>query len=532
MATAPIRRALLSVSDKTGLVDLARALAAFEIEILSTGGTARTLREAGVEIIDVGEFTGFPEMLDGRVKTLHPRVHAGILYRRDVPEHCAVMDEHGLVPIDLVVVNLYPFEATVARPDVTWDEAIEQIDIGGPTLLRSAAKNHAAVTVVSDPAQYGDLLLAMRENGGATTLELRRRFAAAVYRRTSEYDRAITAYFARAGGEGDSGAGRAAAEALPETLEVRRDRAKTLRYGENPHQPAALYGSFLDHFEKLHGKEISYNNILDISGAMDVAASLDRRGAAVSIIKHSNPCGAAVDAGGDVAAAWCSALACDPQSASGGIIASSRPIDAAAAEAMAKHFIEVLIAPEFTPEALEVLQQKKNRILLRLIDGVDGWRRAAGDLVVRSVPGGAVAMRPDDVVLDETKLRVMTKREPTDDEMSALLFAWEVVRFVKSNAIVYSGPDRLLGVGAGQMSRVDSARIGVTKAGDAGLDLNGAAVASDAFFPFPDGLLVAADAGVTAAIQPGGSVRDAEVVAAADERGMTMVFTGQRHFRH
>ena len=523
MESHPIRRALLSVYDKTGVLEFARALRARDVEILSTGGTARALREACIDLVDVGEFTGFPEMLDGRVKTLHPRVHAGILFRRDLSEHRTTLEEHDLAPIDLVVVNLYPFEETVAREGVTRAEAIEQIDIGGPTLLRSAAKNHAAVTVVSSALQYAEVLRSMEENDGATDLPLRQRLAASVYARTAAYDAAISNWFESEGLASGDGS-------MPEQLSVALPRSRVLRYGENPHQAAALYGDFLERFEQLHGRAISYNNILDLAGALDVVAAIRRRGKALSIIKHSNPCGAAV--GDTIAEAWTRALACDPQSASGGIVASSEPIDRAAAEAMGDHFIELLVAPSFDDDACEILQRKKNRILLRLEGGIDNWGFAGSELVLKSVPGGVVAMQPDRAALDPAELRVVTKRAPSDTEMEALLFGWDVVPCVKSNAIVYAASDRLLGVGAGQMSRVDSAHLGVRKARDAGLSLAGAVVASDAFFPFPDGLLVAADAGITAAIQPGGSVRDEAVIAAADERGLAMVFTGRRHFRH
>ncbi|MBN1443370.1 MAG: bifunctional phosphoribosylaminoimidazolecarboxamide formyltransferase/IMP cyclohydrolase [Planctomycetes bacterium] len=526
MPSARILRALFSVSDKRGAVEFARELRRLGVEILSTGGTARALREGGVEIVEIDAFTGFPEMLDGRVKTLHPKVHAGILHRRDDPAHLSTMEEHGLEPIDLVVVNLYPFEQTVARPDVTWEEAVEQIDIGGPTLIRSAAKNHADVTVACRPEQYGPVLEEMRRLGGATSPELRRRLALEAFRRTAEYDRAISGYFSRVIEE-PSAAGEAAS-ALPQRLEISLPRRRLMRYGENPHQAAGLYGDYLESFEQLHGKELSYNNLLDLAAATELAARLGRRGAAVAIIKHSNPCGAAASA--SVAEAWRDALATDPQSASGGIVAASQPIDAPAAEAMGAHFIELCAAPGYAAEALDILRRKKNRILLR--SAGTRWLPSPSDLVIRSLPEGLLVQTADAAETSAADLRVVTKRAPSDAEMAALLFGWDVVRSVKSNAIVFATDRRTLGVGAGQMSRVDSARLAVLKARDAGLDLKGSAVASDAFFPFPDGLLVAADAGATAAIQPGGSVRDAEVIAAADERGMAMVFTGRRHFRH
>jgi len=527
MANVPnrrIRRALLSVSDKTDLVEFARGLRRHEVEILSTGGTARVLEEAGVEITAVEDFTGFAEMLDGRVKTLHPKVHAGILFRRDDPSHVASMEESDFLPIDLVVVNLYPFEETVARPGVSWEEAVEQIDIGGPTLVRSAAKNHQHVTVAASPSSYPDIVADMGELDGATSLQLRKRLAAEAFARTRDYDRAISEYLGRARVSPTA----VSASSLPERLEISLPRAQLLRYGENPHQEGGLYGDFLAGFAKLHGKDLSYNNLLDLAGALEIAARLGRHGPAVAVIKHSNPCGAAV--GKTVAQAWRDALATDPQSASGGIIASSEAVDEETAEAMADHFIELLVAPEYSTEALEILRGKKNRILLRAEKG--GWSPAAGELVVRSLPRGMLVQSADSVELAAGDLEVVTRRAPTAEELAALKFAWDVVRSVKSNAIVFTDSTRTLGIGAGQMSRVDAARIAVVKAEEAGLDLAGSVVASDAFFPFPDGLLVAADAGATAAIQPGGSVRDKEVIAAADARGMAMVFTGRRHFRH
>ena len=518
MANTPIRRALLSVSDKAGLVEFASGLTALGVEIISTGGTAKVLGDIGLPVVEIEAFTGFPEMLDGRVKTLHPGVHAGILYRRDDPEHLKAMKEHHLSSIDLVAVNLYPFTATVARPGVSGEEAVEQIDIGGPSMIRSAAKNHAHVTVVSSPDQYAEVLLEMRAHGGATTLALRRRLALEAFRLTASYDEAISSFFEpHPGSPAD----------LPEHFQVSLPLASRLRYGENPHQAAALYGSFLDHFRKLHGKDLSYNNIVDLSSAQEMAELMAQRGpAVVVIVKHSNPCGLAV--GESVAAAWRKALATDPQSASGGIIASSRELDLAAAEALGDHFLEILVAPGFAPEALELLKRKKNRIILELLTPL----RAGKGLCYRSVPDGALAQTADDRALEKQDLQVVTKREPTPQEMEALLFGWDVARFVKSNAIVYASGDRTLGIGAGQMSRVDAARLGAMKAREAGLDLKGSAVASDAFFPFPDGILVAADAGATAVIQPGGSIRDQEVIQAANSRGLAMLFTGVRHLRH
>ncbi len=525
-----IVRALLSVSDKTGLVELAAGLREMGIEIISTGGTAKILRTAGIPLTEIDVFTGFPEMLDGRVKTLHPKVHAGILHRRDNPSHVETMKVHGLKGIDLIAVNLYPFEETIAKPGVSREEAIEQVDIGGPSMIRSAAKNHSYVTVVSSPSQYGEVLNEIRSRKGSTSPELRRRLAVDAFRLTSRYDGAIHRFFAgleeRSEHAAPDSGSPAAPDALPERLDVSLSRAQLLRYGENPHQSAALYGSYLDHFRKLHGKELSFNNIVDLTAAEEMAEWFDRRGPAVAIIKHTNPCGLAT--GSTIEDAWKKALATDPLSASGGIIACNRKVDLAAATAMQDHFIDILVAPGFEPAALEVLQRKKNRIILEVAKPLF----AAGAVTYRSVPGGALVQTQDSYELKEDQLKFVTKRKPTAGELAALRFGWDVVRFVKSNAIVYCAVDRTLGVGAGQMSRVDSARIGAMKARDAGLDLQGSVVASDAFFPFPDGLIVAAEAGATAVIQPGGSIRDEDVIAAADARGIAMVFTGIRHFRH
>ena len=509
MSTA-IRRALLSVSDKTGLVEFAGFLASSGVELLSTGGTAAALRGAGLQVKDVSEHTGFPEMLDGRVKTLHPLVHGGLLFRRDDPSHVEQAAAHGIAPIDLVVVNLYPFERTVARPEVTLEEAIENIDIGGPSMLRSAAKNHAAVTVVCDPADYAAVQDEMAANGGATTPELRARLAVKVFATTSRYDRAIAAFLGGRGGEASG-------------FSCDLPAAATLRYGENPHQTAELYGSFADHLEQLHGKELSYNNILDITAAVDLIGEF--AAPTVAILKHTNPCGVGSD--DDLRAAWDKAFATDRQAPFGGIIICNRPLTSPLAEAIAEIFSEVIIAPAFEPAALERLQKKKNLRLLRLL-GVP----APAPRDVRSVVGGLLVQDHDTAAEAVGGLAPVTKRAPTPDETAAMDFGWKVVKHLKSNAIVFAGPDRTLGLGAGQMSRVDSVRIAVWKAGEAGLSLAGSAVASDAFFPFPDGLVSAAEAGATAAVQPGGSVRDAEVVVAANARGMAMVFTGKRHFRH
>ena len=514
-----MQRALLSVSDKTGLVSLARVLAAAGVELISTGGTARALREAGLTVTDLSAYTGFPEMLDGRVKTLHPKVHGGLLYLRGNANHEAAVSAQGIQPIDLVVVNLYPFETTVARPDVTLQEAIENIDIGGPSMLRSAAKNHESVTVVMDPADY-ELVAEQVKTNGCTTLELRRKLAAKVFARTAAYDTAIAAHLARAFGT-------TPAATVPVSLQIQAPLAQSLRYGENPHQKAALYGGFHGYFQQLHGKELSYNNILDLTAAASLIAEFTADSATLAILKHTNPCG--VGQGASLREAWDKALATDRQAPFGGIIAVSRALDVACAEAIAEIFSEVIIAPEFTSDALAVLRKKKNLRLLRILKSpidAQSW-----DL--RSVGADSFLWQERDLKgVTAEGLKVVTRRRPTEEELKAMLFGWRVVKHVKSNAIVYAAADRTLGIGAGQMSRVDASRIAVWKAGEAGLSLKGSVVCSDAFFPFPDGLIAAAEAGATAAIQPGGSVRDAEVIAAADERNMAMAFAGARHFRH
>jgi len=511
---AAIRRALISVSDKRGLAEFARGLRELGVEIISTGGTAAALRAAGVEVRSVSEVTGFPEILDGRVKTLHPRIHGGLLAVGDDPEHVRQMHEHGIDPIDMVVVNLYPFESTVARAGVTLPEAVEQIDIGGPAMIRAAAKNYRHKTVIVNPDRYAPVLAAMREAGGGVPEETRFALAQEVFQHTSAYDAAIARYLG----------GVAAPEGLPPSFTVSLRKEQDLRYGENPHQKAALYGGFGGVFRKLHGKELSYNNIVDIAAAAALAAEFDAPAAV--IVKHSNPCG--VGSGDTLAAAYARALATDPTSAFGGIIAVNRPLDAAAAAAMNEIFTEVIVAPEFPAPVLELLQKKKDRrLILQTAD-----LRGRADLTVKTVPGGLLVQTPDAHRLGRGDLRVVTRRAPTPDEEEALLFAWKVAKHVKSNAIVYALRDRTVGVGAGQMSRVDSARLAASKAQAAGLDTRGTVVASDAFFPFADGLLAAVAAGSTAVIQPGGSVRDEEVVRAADEHGIAMVFTGIRHFNH
>jgi phosphoribosylaminoimidazolecarboxamide formyltransferase/IMP cyclohydrolase len=521
-----IQRALISVSDKTGLVPFARRLDALGIEILSTGGTAGTLREANIPVKDISEFTGFPEMLDGRIKTLHPKVHGGLLFLRDSEEHRETAAEHGIEPIDLVVVNLYPFRETVARPDVTREEAIEQIDIGGPCMLRSAAKNHGFVTAVCSPDLYDEVAASIEERNGDTTLELRRRLATEVYRHTAAYDAAITAYLdAQAAASGDSSNGDDC-DRLPDTIAVSLPRSQKMRYGENPHQAASFYGDASPFFSRLHGKELSYNNLLDLTAAVEIVQEFSNDDAACAIIKHTNPCG--VGLAGGIIEAWEKALATDPDSASGGIVALNRPVDIDSARAIHDRFTEIIAAPAYEPDALELLESKKNRILVEThADFRTGHR-----LRMRSLPGGMLVQEPDLSETTPDSLNIVTQKKPTDDEIAALLFAWKIVKHLKSNAIVFTGKDRSLGMGAGQMSRVDAALVAVMKARNAGLDLAGSVVASDAFFPFPDGLQVCAEAGAKAVIQPGGSRRDDEVIAAANDKGVAMVFTGERRFRH
>ena len=514
---------MLSVSDKSGLAALGQTLAAAGVELISTGGTAKALREAGLTVTDLSAYTGFPELLDGRVKTLHPKVHGGLLYVRGDAAHEAAVRAQGIQPIDLVVVNLYPFEQTVAKPNVTLHEAIENIDIGGPSMLRSAAKNHQSVTVVVDPADYAAVAEQIRTTGG-TTLELRRRLAAKVFARTAAYDAAIAAHLEGAFAATASGE---AAAPLPEVLSIRAPKAQPLRYGENPHQRAALYGRFPEFFRQLHGKELSYNNILDLTAAASLIAEFAADAPTLAILKHTNPCG--VGQGQTLREAWDRAYATDKQAPFGGIIAVNQPLNLACAEAIAEIFSEVILAPEFAPDALAALQKKKNLRLLQILKSplcAQPWE-------ARSVGVDSYLLQErDQKVTRAEDLKFVTKRRPSEEEREAMLFGWRVVKHVKSNAIVYVRPGRTLGIGAGQMSRVDASRVAVWKAGEAGLSLKGSVVCSDAFFPFPDGLVAAAEAGATAAIQPGGSMRDGEVIAAADERGLAMAFTGVRHFRH
>ena len=513
-----IQRALISVSDKIGLIPFAQILAQSGIEIISTGGTAKTLREAGLAVKDISEHTGFPEMLDGRVKTLHPKVHGGLLFIRGNETHEAAVKAHGISPIDLVIVNLYPFEQTVAKPDVSLHDAIENIDIGGPSMLRSAAKNHDSVTVVVDPADYAEVAKQISTDGN-TTLELRRILAAKVFGCTAAYDMVIAKYFQKEPSQSKS--------VLPPTLAFSASLVQPLRYGENPHQAAGLYGRFKEFFQQLHGKELSYNNILDLTAAANLIGEFEKDLPTLTILKHTNPCG--VGWGANLREAWEKAYATDKQAPFGGIIAVNKPLDGDCAEAISEIFSEVIVAPDFSAEALAVLQKKKNLRLIKMLNPTSNSKR--WDL--RSVGADSFLLQQEDLKKTTTEnLKIVTRRLPTEDEMRAMLFVWRVVKHVKSNAVVYAGVDRTLGVGAGQMSRVDSSRIAVWKAGEAKLSLQGSVVCSDAFFPFADGLIAAAEAGATAAIQPGGSVRDGEVIAAADERGLAMAFTGTRHFRH
>lgn len=512
-----IQRALISVSDKTGLIDFARAVAQTGAEILSTGGTAKILREAGFQVKEVREHTGFPEMMDGRVKTLHPKIHGGLLYLRGNAEHERQAKEQGIPPIDLVVVNLYPFESTVAKEGCTREAAIEQIDIGGPSMLRSAAKNHSSVTVIADPSDYAAVAEELKKMGH-TSLKTRQRLAAKVFEITGRYDSAIATYLA-------SDLPRAHANGLPAEMSIRLPKVQDLRYGENPHQKAALYGRFHDLFEQLHGKELSYNNILDLTAAVELISEFSEP--TVAILKHNNPCGVGQDE--KLSEAWEKALATDRQSPFGGIIAVNRLLDLGLAEKISEIFSEVIIAPAYAPEARALLEKKKN---LRLMIRKSESRSAASEWETRYCLGGVLVQEKDLHPANETEWKVMTKRRPTELEMKALRFGWRVVKHVKSNAIVYASNDRTLGIGAGQMSRVDATRIAAWKAGGAELSLEGSVVASDAFFPFPDGLIAAAEVGATAVIQPGGSVKDHEVIAAADENNVAMIFTRRRHFRH
>jgi phosphoribosylaminoimidazolecarboxamide formyltransferase / IMP cyclohydrolase len=518
-----IQRALISVSDKTGIVDFAKIVASTGAELLSTGGTAKTLREAGLSVKDVSDHTGFPEMMDGRVKTLHPKIHGGLLQLRGNPDHERQARQYGILPIDLVVVSLYPFEATI-RKGCTHEEAIEQIDIGGPSMLRSAAKNHSSVTVIVDPADYAVVAAELSELGN-TTLPTRQRLAVKVFETTGRYDSTIGAYLGSQYCPGGTGSGKAK---LPENFSINAHKIQELRYGENPHQAAALYGDFYKQYEQLQGKELSYNNILDLTAAVDLISEF-KDTPTIAILKHNNPCG--VGQGDSLEEAWEKAFATDRQAPFGGIIVTNRPVTQGLAAKISEIFSEVIIAPAFEQEARTVFEKKKN-LRLMIQKSAEDLASITASLEVRRCPSGYLVQERDVAPMDESQWKVVTKRQPTAEEWQALRFGWRIVKHVKSNAIVYAGKDRTLGIGAGQMSRVDSSKIAVWKASEAKLDLKGSVVASDAFFPFPDGLIASAQAGATAAIQPGGSVKDAEVIAAADERGLAMVFTGRRHFRH
>ncbi len=517
--SARINRAILSVTDKTGLVDFARKLSALNVELISTGGTAKLLRESGVTVKDISELTGFPEMLDGRVKTLHPKVHGGILHRREDPKHIAAVAEHGIAPIDMVVVNLYAFEKTAARPGVAFEELIENIDIGGPSMIRSAAKNFHDVAIVTSPSDYDSIVDELSRTSASLSHETKWRLAQKAFATTAAYDSAIATTLERIGP--DTVAKQESSE-FPKTLRFQFHRTLDLRYGENPHQKAAMYsdgsGVGVANARQLQGKELSYNNIVDLQAAWDLAQEFDEP--VVAIIKHTNPCGTAT--GKTLAAAYKRALECDPVSAFGGVIGVNRPIDADAAEEMHKLFLEVIAAPAFDAAAQAKFASKKNLRLVEVKAVTQKW-------ALKNVSGGMLVQDSDIRPLQDADLKVVTKRAPTPEETRALLFAWKVCKHVKSNAIVYARDGQTVGVGAGQMSRVDSAKIGAMKAQ---LPLKGTVAASDAFFPFPDGVEEIAKAGATAIIQPGGSQRDPEVIEAADRLGLAMLFTGVRHFRH
>ena len=515
------RLVLISVSDKRGLLDFAKKLVYdYNYRILSTGGTATLLSQADLPVTEVSEYTGFPEMMEGRIKTLHPKIHGGLLCRRDRMSHLSEAEKYHIKMIDLVVVNLYPFEETIAKPDCTCPDAIEKIDIGGPSMLRSAAKNHAAVTVLCEPDDYPKAIQAFQESEDFQK-DFRKRCALKVFQKTADYDRAISQYLDKSSRNTSSPDN---ITKLPKQIKLELPKTQPLRYGENPHQQAALYGDFWTHFNQLQGKELSYNNLIDITAATHLIGEFQKP--SVAILKHTNPCGVASD--NTLLGAWGKALATDRQSPFGGIIVANRTIDSEVAKAIQGLFCEVIIAPEFSDEAKVIFAKKKNLRLLNRKNAI-----GIGSLQeMRSVIGGILLQDSDRKPLDPDSFKVVTKRVPTDTEWNTLLFAWKVVRHVKSNAIVYAGEERTLGIGAGQMSRVDSSKIAVWKADQADLSLFESVVASDAFFPFADGLIAAADAGATAVIQPGGSVRDQEVIDAANQKNMAMVFTGMRHFRH
>ena len=520
---AIIQRAILSVTDKTGLVEFARRLAAMRVELISTGGTARLLRDSGIAVKDISDLTGFPEMLDGRVKTLHPKVHGGILHMRSKPEHRAAVSEHGIQPIDMVVVNLYAFEKTAAKPGVEFEEIIENIDIGGPSMVRSAAKNFQDVAIVTSPADYEAIAQEMEANGASLSLATKWRLAQKAFATTSAYDSSIASTLERiAPPEGDNFAPGSDAEGFPETLRLSFRKASDLRYGENPHQRAALYsdgsGKGVANGKQLQGKELSYNNIVDLQAAWELAQEFEEP--VCAIIKHTNPCGTAIAA--TLAEAYKRALGCDPVSAFGGVIGVNRTVDRETAAEMAKLFVEAIAAQEFDEEARQIFAAKKNLRLVQIVPVGQKW-------VLKNVSGGVLLQDNDVRPLTEADLKTVSDRQPTEQEMRDLLFAWKVCKHVKSNAILYARNGQTTGVGAGQMSRVDSAKIGAMKSV---LGIKGSVAASDAFFPFPDGVEEIAKAGATAIIQPGGSVRDQEVIDAANRLGLAMVLTGVRHFRH
>ena len=519
-----IQRAILSVTDKTGLVEFARRLQTLGVELISTGGTAKLLRDSGIAVKDISDLTGFPEMLDGRVKTLHPKVHGGILHVRDNPQHRAAVAEHGIEPIDMVVVNLYAFEKTASKPSVEFHDIIENIDIGGPSMVRSAAKNFQDVAIVTSPRDYDAIAEEMESSGGSLSLKTKWRLAQKAFATTAAYDSAIASTLERIAApakEGDK-FNLAAGAGFPETLRLSFHKAFDLRYGENPHQKAALYsdrsGKGVANGKQLQGKELSYNNIVDLQAAWDLAQEFDEP--VVAIIKHTNPCGTAIAP--TLSESYKRALECDPVSAFGGVIGVNRPIDADTASEMAKLFLEVIAAPGFDPAAREIFAAKKNLRLVEVVPMEQKW-------VLKNVSGGVLLQDNDVRPLSDADLKVVSQRKPTEQEMRDLLFAWKVCKHVKSNAILYARNGQTTGVGAGQMSRVDSARIGAMKSV---LGIKGSVAASDAFFPFPDGVEVIAQAGATAIIQPGGSVRDQEVIDTANRLGLAMVLTGVRHFRH
>jgi phosphoribosylaminoimidazolecarboxamide formyltransferase/IMP cyclohydrolase len=520
MSTLPIKRALISVSDKTGVVDFAKFLASCDVKILSTGGTAKLLAANGVKVVEVGDYTGFPEMMDGRVKTLHPKVHGGILARRDLAHHVEAMQKHDIPAIDMVVVNLYPFAQTVAKPDCTFDDAIENIDIGGPAMVRASAKNHAFVAIVTDHHDYAAITDEMKAHRGALSKATRLSLSKKAFAHTAEYDAMISTYLSSLADDGER-------KAFPDKLHLTFTKSQDMRYGENPHQDAAFYveghaaAGTLAHYQQLQGKELSYNNIADADAAWQCVRAFEVP--ACVIVKHANPCGVAIAT--KPLEAYRRAFSTDPTSAFGGIIAFNRELDGATAEAVSKQFVEVVLAPLFSAEARRVFESKKNVRLLEL-----PLAPSVKDVDMKRVGGGLLVQSSDDY--DIAHLKVVTKKKPSAEEMNDLVFAFRVAKFVKSNAIVFCRHGMTLGVGAGQMSRIDSTKIAAIKAKNAGLTLKGSVAASDAFFPFRDGLDVIAQAGATAVIQPGGSMRDEEVIAAADEQGVAMVVTGMRHFRH